>query len=396
MENTNASPLRAMLRRDLGLCLRGMPGLVLIAAVLGLFAVMASSALSHGADSGYTLAPVAVVDEESSFTSTLAISMIAKQDFAAPLEVVKTKADIAEAGLADGTFSAALYLPKGYTDTILTGGQTEARLVLSDSVPLHSDVLRLLCSFGEELLGTGQFGIFAGERLVLRQAPDRHSAYLKKSNTRFMTQAMADPGITRQELSYAMTGVAPGSWYVLMYTMAFFQLLTLGFFPLTRDNRTAMLRRLAGSGISDRVFALSKLILITFVFAVVAALLVPRLGIAPSAPGIAGLASALLVFSWVGMAILLCLPQSLAVTAVTALTAAGLLASGGIIPRMELPRAVTAFGDLLPLGAAARAASPLFGGNTSPASLGMCLVWIAAAWAAIRLHLSRCRRGNNQ
>lgn len=393
MEHTKTPDLRAMLRRDGGLCLRGMPGLLLIAAVLGLFAVMASSALSHGTDSGYTLAPVAVVDEESSFTSAIAISMIAKQDFAAPLEVVKTKAEAAEAGLADGTFSAALYLPKGYTDTILTGGQTEARLVLSDSVPLHGDVLRLLCSFGEELLGTGQFGIFAGEQLVLRQAPERHSAYLKKSNTRFMTQAMADPGITRQELSYAMTGVAPGSWYVLMYTMAFFQLLILGFFPLTRDKSTAMLRRLAGAGVSDGVFALSKLILITVIYAAAAALLLPRLGFVPSAVGIFGLAAALLAVSWVGTAILLCLPQFLAVTAVTALTAAGLLASGGIIPRMELPRAVTAFGDFLPLGSAARAASPLLGGNVSPVNVGMCLVWAAAAWGAIRLHLRRCRRG---
>ena len=115
----NASPSRALLGRELRLFAKEVPAALLIAVLLGLFCALAASALSHGAESGYTPAPVAVVDADGSFASSLGISLIAQQDFAAPLQIVKTDRETAEAGLADGRFSAALYLPTGFADDIL-------------------------------------------------------------------------------------------------------------------------------------------------------------------------------------------------------------------------------------------------------------------------------------
>lgn len=389
-------PCQAMLGRDFRLFIRGVPAALLIAVLLGLFSMLAAAALEHGTDGTYTLAPIAVVDEDGSFTSSIAISMISKQDFTAPLEVHKVKAAAAEQGLADGTYSAVLYLPDGYAGDILSGQQTAARLVISENAPLHGDVIELLCSFGQELLGTGQMGIFSGERLVLETAPERHSQYLRRSNARFLSRAMADPGIQRQELTYALTGVAPAEWYAVIYLAAFFQLIILGCFSLSRDWNGDMLRRLNAAGLLDREFLGSKVLIVFVFYALLAGGLVYFLDLPVTAANAAILASALLASACVGLALILILPRSQAVIAVTALTAVGLFASGGMVPRMELPRMVTAVGDFLPLGAAARSSAVLLGGNRNVLYPAACLLWAGLSWLVMRRAMVAARKGGHQ
>ena len=108
--------------------------------------------------------------------------------------------------------------------------------------------------------------------------------------------------------------------------------------------------------------------------------------------GLAALALALLTLALVGMALTICLPRDQSVAALTILAALGLLASGGVLPRMELPQLVTQIGDLLPTGAAARLCAPLFGGQGSPIHLGMCLFWGVLSWLAMVLRLRRLRK----
>lgn len=388
-----ASPSRVLLGRELRLFLKEVPAALLIAVLLGLFCALAASALSHGAESGYTLAPVAVVDEDGSFASSLSISVISKQDFASALEIVKTDAETAEAGLEDGRFSAALYLPGGFADDILGGVTSQAKLVVSEHAPLHADVIRLLCDFGQELLRTGQYGVFAGEQLVLDTAPEFHSKYLKKSNALFLTKALSDPGITRIEVSYAGTGLSTGDWYLALYAMTFFLLLSLGCSFVARDLDTKLLRRLASCGVRGRAILGSRLVIVFGFYLVLAVAMLALAGLRCTVTGLASLFGALLSLALVGMAMNVCLPRDQAVTAVTALAAIGLFASGGILPRMELPRLVTQIGDMLPLGAAARMIAPVLGGAGSALHLWLCLGWGLLSWAAMELHLYRMRRG---
>lgn len=382
-------PVRAMLGRDFRLFLREVPVTLLIAVLLGLFCVMAVTALSHGSDSTYTRAPVAIVDEGKSFTGSMTIAMLANQDFAAPMEIIKTTAEQAQAGLEDGTYSAALFLPKDYMEDILVGNPVSARAILSESVPLHGDVLRLLCSFGEELLSTGQFGIFAGETLVLEKAPDRHSAYLKKSNALFMGQAFADPEFQREQTSYSMTGMQAQQWYMVVYAAAFFQLLILGCFFVTRDCRGSILRRLKAEGISSAAFLGSKFGILLLLDALVFVGIAAAMKLEINALGAASALAVLLMSASLGLAAVICLNRSSAVIAVTALTAAGVFASGGILPRMELPEIVTTIGDFLPVGAAAKASGILLGAPMRLEALLICLGWAAAAWAVLALRMRK-------
>ena len=109
--------------------------------------------------------------------------------------------------------------------------------------------------------------------------------------------------------------------------------------------------------------------------------------------GLLALALALVTLALVGMALTICLPREQSVAALTILCSVGLLASGGILPRMELPRLMTQLGDLLPTGAAARLCAPLFGGRGSLAHLFVCLIWCAISWVAMVLRLGRFRKG---
>ena len=394
--NLKATPSRALLGRELRLFLKEVPAALLMAVLLGLFCALAFCALSAGGDSGYTPAPVAVVDADGSFVSSLGINLISKQDFTAPLEILQTDAQEAEAGLSDGRFSAALFLPEGFADDVLSGMDTTARLVVSEKAPLHSGVLQLLCDFGQELLRTGQYGVFAGERLVLDTAPEAHSRYLKKSNTLFLSKALSDPKIGLVEVDYAQTGLATTQWYLNLYAMTFFLLLSLGCGFLSKDLQPALLRRLSSCGVTEQRLLVSRL-LVVLLFYFLAALAVLLLAeIRFSLLGLCAFALSLVTLALVGMALTVCLPREQSVAALTILSSLGLLASGGILPRMELPRILTQIGDLLPTGAAARLCAPLFGGRGSPVHLLACLLWCAVSWPAMVLRLKRLRKGGTE
>lgn len=331
----NASPARALLGRGLRLFLKEAPAALLIAALLGLFCAFAATALSHGADSGYTLAPLAVVDEDGTFASGLSISLIARQDFTAPLDIVKTDGADAQEGLETGRFCAALYLPQGFTQDVLGGVQSQARLVLSESTPVQADVIRLLCDFGQELLRTGQYGVFAGERLVLEAAPERHGSYLKKSNTLFLTKAMSDPGIQITRVGYARTGLEAGDWYLALYAAAFFLLLALGCSFVSRDLEPGLLRRMYACGVKPGAILASRFVIILLFYLLLAGGLLAILGRRFTVLGLGTLVGALCSLALTGMALNLCLHRQRSAAALTALAAVGLCASGGILPRME-------------------------------------------------------------
>lgn len=385
-----------MLGRDLRLFVRELPAALVIAVLLGVFCALAATSLLHGTDRDYTAASIAVVDEDNTFASSLAITMISRQDFAAPLAISKASAQEAEQGLKDGTFMAVLYLPSGYSSQVLTGEQSSAKLVLSDSVPLQSDVVRLLCSFGEELLYTGQLGVFAGEELVMDIAPDRHTAYLTKANAKFLAQALADPKISRQTISYALTGVPAQNWYGVLYAMAFFQLLSLSFLSLGRDCRSSMLRRLAAEGIGNREFLIGKWGILFVLNVILTSVFLAFLHTKIYVFGFLAALIALAMSAAVSLALLLCLNRGHAVTVVTALTAVSLFASGGIVPRMELPQRVNTIGDLFPLGAGARLAASLFSGKISFPHLFACLGWILLSVGILYIRLYIARKGAEQ
>ena len=389
----SANPALAMLGRDLSLWRKILPGILIFVLIFGALCGTAAVSMTHGTESGYLAAPVALVNQEDTDTGKFAVRMISSQDFAAPISIVQCTAAEAEEGLRDGSFSAVVYLPQGYLSGVMHGDKTQVKIVLSENAELHSSIVRLLSEFGEELLSAGQFGVFAGENLVLREDPQKYEAFMTEVNLLYLNQAMSDRWFIRQETSYGGTGVTAAQWYVLLYTSLFFQLAALVYLPFRRDLTVPLARRLRSSGIRDSVFAGSKLLYMMVSSLLIAVPVAAWLGATFTVKGVLCALAGLLLTNLVGLGLDLCLPKTGAAALITALAGVELFAAGGIIPRVELPAAITGLGEFFPLTITARLFSALLGESPSVKDLGLALCWMGAAWAGLKLRLCTLRKG---
>lgn len=399
----NRRALAAVLSRDGALFLKRLPAAIALALLFAGICVLAGGAMEQGTQSPYEAAKVAIIDEDGSLVSTMAIGAVSGQSFAAPLDIRRATRKKAMTGIRDGSFSAVIVLPKGYSDRVMSGQKVSAKIILSNGAQLHGDIIRKLADFGEKLLAAGQAGVFAGESISLDLYPDDHDEYLKLVNTRYIDEAAtaASRYFTVETTNYADTDVTAQSYYALIYLTLFMQLCALFFLPLHADCSTGMLRRLRTLGVSRSAFLSGKL-LFPLLFRVAAAAaaaawFAARVGAVLTPVSLLCLLAALALATLVASALLLCLPDNgageLLLTAVAAL---GLFTVGGLIPRSDLSAAVTAFGAFTPTGLALSLSMPLFGGSVRPA------VWLAAAGMAglcllwLYRHLAALERGEGE
>lgn len=390
---------RAMLGRDFRIWRRTLPVLVPFSLIIALFCALAVGTLSKGSESGFQLARLAVVQEYDTKKGNMMIDLVATQEFASPLVIDKVEAEEAWAGLRAGIYDAVVILPDGYARDISRGNPTQARLVLSRGAAIHGRIVELLADFGETLLTTSQFGIFAGQEALQEQGSEAVDRYLVVSNTRYVQDAVGalENWFTKEQVSYAGLNLTYIKWYVLLYAALFFHLLALFFLPLRRDCSTPVLRRLRASGVSDGAFVFGKLCLSLALHALFFALLcilLPRLS-GERLP-LSQLPSAVLgqlLSACVGTALILCLNSGAAAAAITALAAVGLFSAGGIIERMELPRIVCEIGDRLPVGLTARLSAGLFGAAPSLSEHLCAALWCALSLLAVKLRLRAVRGG---
>lgn len=390
---------RAMLGRDFRIWRRTLPVLIPFSLIIALFCALAVGTLSKGSESGFQLAKLAVVQEYDTKKGSMMLDLVAAQDFTAPLSITQTDADDAWQGLRAGNYDAIIILPDGYARDISRGHPTQARLVLSRGAALHSKIVEVLADFGETVLTTSQFGIFAGQEVLQEQDSDAVDRYLVVSNTLYVQDAVGalENWFTKEQVSYAGLNLTYINWYVLLYAALFFHLLALFFLPLRQDCSTAVLRRLRTAGVSDGAFVFGKLCLSFLLHALFFAglcVLLPQ--ICGAALPLSQLPSAILglfLSACVGTALVLCLHSGAAAAAITALAAVGLFSAGGIIERMELPRIVCEIGDHLPVGLTARLSAGLLGAAPSVWDCLCAVLWCALALLAVKLRLRAVRGG---
>ncbi len=397
-DKTIARVMRAMLFRHLTGLKRGIAALLAFLALMALVCLGAAVSMSRGSSGAYVAARVALVDEESSIVSNLAVEMISRQEFTSAISIERCWLDAAMVGLADGTYSAIIMLPDGYTDDIMHGSEGHARVILSADAAVHSEVVRVLSQMGEDLLASGQIGIFAGESLVYQADPSALDAFLLNSNMTSIADAFSSDWFSELEVPYGATGVDAATWYGLLYASLFMWMSALIFLPLRKDVNGPFLRRLGGSR-ATFVFWLSSFIMqlaLRLILAAACCVILHISGVPIKVT--AGAACALLaltfVFSLVGTALTLSLPQNTSASIITVLGALGLIASGGIVPRTELPGFVLRLGDFLPVGFGAQLMKGLCGGTRLNVACWLAaLIWSVAAILLLNLSLASVRTG---
>lgn len=392
--------LSGMLYRDGKLFLVSLWRALLLCALFALLcgALLYTSLTSIRKDTE-TPITVALVDEDGSFVSQIALNFIKNQkDVASVAGIQQTDYEGALVGVENGEYSGAIILPKDYLNAIMAGDLVRGKVLLPNGTFVDTSLLRRVASTGESLIRMGQYGVFAGASAVSKDPQTReiYDLYLVKINDSLLYEASTgnERYITKEITSYASSSLPLTEHMVLLMLLSLASLSTLFFYRAqTADLSPALTSRLRASGIGPAAFLLPK-ILYSFLFRILLCgsllLLLSRLFALTLSP------LTLLLF-------LVALLLSSALDTLLSVSLAGnrfgiallslffltqMFFAGGILPLHYLAEPLCAIGRCLPLGLSFRLSASLFGASASPLSLAPLTLWLIPllALAVRRLH----------
>ncbi len=390
-----------MFRRDFKLFIKCILSASVILLVLAAVSAVAAGAVIHGVGDVYTPIKVAVCDNEDSVYSRILINAVKKVDYISDLlDVEKMDADEAEAAIARGECSAAIILPDGFIDDVLSGRVSGGRIIVSSELSAHSEIVAAVAGYGEEILGAGQFGTFTGLDLIKLHglSSDVRRDYLDRVNIALLEEAIGarERYFSLEILEYYDTGMSMTAYYVLCWLILFLFLCSVFFVPLyTTDINRSMLNRLRSVGVGYGRFFLPKLMYTFFfrflillsVFAVTGELLGTEIGFDSV---LYGLITSLYI-TVIGMAITVTVGDGITGNIIVAV--GGMLFCGGIVPRQMLPKAILAVGDASPFGAAKALFAPAFGADADAFGIALAVFYASVAVYLIWLHTAAVTAG---
>lgn len=389
-----------MLKRDFTLFIRCLGASALLLILFASVSLGVAAIMTRATDAESDKIHVAVVDNEDSVLSRILIHTVSDTEYLRSLIAVETmEEEDAHSALRDGECAAAILLPPDFVRDMAGGTKATGRVYLSPALASQSDIIASTLRFGERILVSGQYGVFAGERLLRehRATQDVRDRFLTASNTGLLSAALAgsDTYFTTEELSYGNSGLSTNAYFVLSALTALLFLISLFFTPLfMRDCTRDMLCRLATYGIGPGRYMLWKTVLLTLLRYVLSltALLFLRgpLGLTPE--WLSPIAAAFFV-TVVGACLSMCTGDG--ITANTLITLIGMLLCGGLIPLHLLPESVRLIGRLTPFGAAQALLSPAFGAGWDWVGLAAACTYTLISVLLIRRKLRRILSGRD-
>ncbi|MBQ8250146.1 MAG: ABC transporter permease [Clostridia bacterium] len=375
-----------MLKRDLKFFFHSLARASLLLVLLASICIGAAAAMTGGASSKGDIIKVAIVDNEDSVISRILINTISEMDYIrSMISVEQTDEESAMEAVKSGECTAAIILPENFISDIARGRESQGNVYLSKTVSSQGELIESAVNFGEKLIVSGQFGVFAGEHVIdEHDAGDEvHDDYLLKSNTAFLAEIMADPQryFTVEELSYENSGLDTVQYFVVCWLCAMLFLISLFFIQFfMRDCTRPLLSRLASYKLGAARFMLWKLVIMTlFRYIIILAVILPLsepLSITVNL--ITPLAAAYFI-TLSSACLTMCTGDG--ITSNTLVTLGGLLLCGGLIPTRLLPIGVRYIGQMSPFGAAKAIIEPMFGASPDP--VGLCFALVYAALSAI-------------
>ena len=366
--------MKSMLRRDLRLFGRGVIPALVLTLILSMGCALAALSIARSEESGTEPIRFALVDQEDSILSRVAIHVVQElPGIQVSLRIDKTDEETARQGIANGEYVGALILPDGFTEEVLHIREFSIVLLLSEKAAQAADLVAEIAKLGQTLITTGQYAVLAGENQMLRMgvSDEVYNRYNDRMNDVLLDNATSlETFCARIEtVPYAGTGLSAFSWYALCWLTLFLTLTGLFFSTLyTTDLTKPVLMRLYAAGIRPVSFLAGKILYpLLFRLLFLAGILFALGAFMPLKVTFLSVLSAIL-----GVVFLTLMTSSAAVLltkngawifAVLVAGAAGLLLTGGLIPRSMLPEFVTVIGDLTPFGAGAALFAPVFGGR---------------------------------
>lgn len=322
---------------------------------------------------------VAIVDHEDSVWSRILIQTVGDTEYVRTLLDVETmQEEAAKQALLKGDCAAALFLPPNFVNDMAHGNEAVGKVYISPLLSSQGDIIDATLRAGERILVAGQYGVFAGERLLRLHGADpaARNAFLTQSNTELLGAALRGSStyFTSEVLQYGSARISTTAYFILGALISLLFLVTIPFTPLLlRDYKREMLCRLAACKIGTARFFAGKILLLTlfrYILCLIALFLLRPLGVTPDF--LAPLALSLFI-TLVGACLTVCTGDG--ITATTLLTLIGMLLCGGLIPLHLLPHSAQLLGRLTPFGAAEALIAPVFGGRFDGIGIGMAFLY---------------------
>ncbi len=351
---------------------------------------------------------VALVDEDGSFVSQIALTFIRNQKDVASVATVKiTDYDEALIGIKNGDFSGAVILPENYLNAIMVGDFVHGKVLFSDGTLVDASLIRRVARTGERLIRMGQYGVFAGASAVSSNPETReiYDLYLLKINDALMYEASTANNryITEEITAYSSSALPLAEHMVLLMLLSLASLSTLFFYrSATADLTPALTSRLRASGVGATAFLLPK-ILYSFLFRTllcgsILLVLSHFFAFTLSPLTILLFLAALLLSSAFDTLLALCLAGNrFGIALLSFFFLLQMFFAGGILPLHYLILPLRAIGRYLPLGLTLSLASPLFGAKALPLSLVWLTLWlISLCFLATRRLKNICKEGGKE
>lgn len=305
--------------------------------------------------------------------------------------------------VAAGEASAALLLPAGFAQSLMSGENLSPTLLLPEGRPLENLLVASLADSAVRMLAAAQRGITAGAAAASGLPGGENAAYAL--NLKYGLWVLGRDGVIEKTVLQPTGSLGTAPHYLLCFLVFLYFLCAPMLYDAFSEAKNRVWRgRLRGAGFALPLYN-AALLLWGFLgyLALLLATLLPagaaagaRAGLSPALLG--GAALCALFFS--AFSFLCCQlgPQPVCVGAAALLGTGGLFVGGGVLPPAMLPPAVGALARFSPFSWAAGVLSPAFGAKASGGAalaLGLLcalLVALCLFWGVGALPLARRRR----
>lgn len=272
MKQTDLKKIRSMLARDGILFSRDLLPSLLLSVLLATICCIAGTAGALGSGRQAAPAAVALVDEEDSFRSRVALNTVFHQEYISSIMTIQEESTREEAleKMESGCYGAVIVLPEGFLEDFMHGIPCSGYLFVSDSLENEQEIIRAVADFGERLITAGQAGIFSGEQVIRDSGlpSEVHTRFLETANGKLLSFAFGAYSslFTVEYVSYGSTGVSLPEYFGACW-LVFLLFLTGLFFPdlYITDCRGSVSARLRSCGIRASHFLPGK-VLYPFLF----------------------------------------------------------------------------------------------------------------------------------
>lgn len=268
----------ALLRKNGLLFLKSSVISVIVSIVFAAGCLLAANTLSDRNAREYTKLKIAVVNNDTSDSSALAVKLLTNsvKSLNAVLSMSVMEEDIAFDEIKNGNLNGILIIPDGAIEGYLYGNDIPMTLYISDASPYEHIILKQIGETGRKMLSFGRSGTYTVQRIMYEKGnKDKYDEISDRINTILLSKtlgAYSDMTIWKNvNLSGAIVPLIP---HHILCFFAFFMLCSVSLWSkfIINDISPSVLQRMFCSKINPFEVIISKVIYI-FLFNIIVTIL---------------------------------------------------------------------------------------------------------------------------